>query len=58
MKEQTIKIITLEADEGKVLTNGETYSTKVYLGINDSPENWREVPEEEVNRQLDEEETR
>lgn len=34
--------------DGYVLTNGETYSTVVYLGINDSPENWREIPESEV----------
>jgi len=33
----------LEADEGKYLTNGETYSTKVYLGKNDSVDNWHEV---------------
>ena len=31
-----------------VLTNGETYSYKVYLGVNDSPENWREVPVAEI----------
>jgi len=33
----------LTADEGKILTNGETYSEQVYLGIHDSPDNWREV---------------
>lgn len=32
-------------DEGKYLTNGETYSTKVYLGKNASPDEWREVDE-------------
>ena len=48
MKTQPIQIIKLEAEEGYVLTNGETYSTVVYLGINDSPENWREIPESEV----------
>ena len=36
------------ADEGKVLTDGEVYSTEIWLGINDSPANWREIPEEEV----------
>ena len=40
--------IHLIADDGMVLTNGETYSTQVYLGIYDSPENWREIPESEV----------
>lgn len=35
------------ADEGMILTDGETYSEHVYLGIYDAPENWREVPKEE-----------
>ena len=48
MRSQPIQIIVLEADEGMMLTNGETYSEKVYLGINDSPENWHEIPADEV----------
>lgn len=32
----------LTPDEGKLLTNGETVSDRVYLGIHDSPENWRD----------------
>lgn len=48
MKQEQIEIRVLEPDEGKVLTNGETYSTKVYLGINDSPENWTEIAIEDV----------
>ena len=53
MKQETIEIRVLTASEGMVLTNGETYSTQVYLSIHDAPENWREismdeVPEEEV----------
>ena len=36
------------ANEGKTLTNGETYSKQVYLGIHDAPENWREIPDEDV----------
>lgn len=44
MKTSEVKIVVLEPDEGNVLTNGETYSDKVYLGKNDSPDNWREVP--------------
>jgi len=27
---------------------GVTYSDKVYLGKNDSPDNWREIPAEDV----------
>lgn len=39
------------ADEGKTLTNGETYSKQVYLGIHDSPENWHEIPDEDVPKE-------
>lgn len=38
----------ITADEGKTLTNGETYSKQVYLGIHDAPENWREISDEDV----------
>ena len=48
MKKQPIQIIVLEPDEGMVLTNGETYSYRVYLGINDSPDNWWEIHESEI----------
>ena len=48
MKLETIEIRVLAASDGMVLTNGETYSTKVYLGIHDSPENWLEIPEADV----------
>lgn len=48
MRTQPIQIIVLEPDEGYTLTNGETYSKKVYLGIHDSPENWTEIPDSEV----------
>lgn len=37
----------LKADEGKILTNGETFGTIVYLGTNDSVENWQEKTQEE-----------
>lgn len=40
--------IHLIADEGRILTDGETYSTEVWLGKLDSPYNWREVPESEA----------
>ena len=58
MRQEQIQIRVLEPDDGYVLTNKPavgadeeteyTYSRKVYLGINDSPENWREIPEEEA----------
>ena len=36
------------ADEGKVLTNGEIYSPVVYLGADESVDNWSEVDLAEV----------
>lgn len=40
----------LTAKEGYVYTNGETYSTVIRLGINDSADNWHEITEEEAER--------
>ena len=37
----------LKADEGMTLTNGEAFGKVVYLGINDSAENWHEITDEE-----------
>ena len=48
MVQNIIELVRLQASEGMVLTNGEIYSKEVYLGINDSPENWHEIPEEEA----------
>ena len=48
MKQQPIQIIVLEPEDGYTLTNGETYSKRVYLGIHDSPDNWWEIPDSEV----------
>lgn len=48
MKAQPIQIIVLEPDEGYTLTNGEVYTKMAYLGVNDSPENWHEIPDEDV----------
>lgn len=45
-------------DEGKWLTNGQTYSQQVWLGVRDSVDNWHEVDESEVPEEwlpLDEE---
>lgn len=50
MKSEDITLRSIKADEGMVLTNGETFSTLVYLGIHDSPDNWHEVTEEEAER--------
>ena len=40
----------LTAKEGYVYTNGETYSTVIRLGINDSADNWHDITEEEAER--------
>lgn len=47
-----VEIKYIQAEEGKVLTNGEVYipsNRKVALGVNDAPENWREITVEEYN---------
>lgn len=46
----------LIAGEGKVLTNGDTYTTVVYLGKEESPENWTEINESDVPEQAESEE--
>ena len=38
----------LKADEGMTLTNGETFGKVVYLGTNDSVNNWHEITDEEA----------
>lgn len=48
MKTITENPIHLIADAGMILTDGEVYSTEVWLGKLDSPENWREIPETDV----------
>ena len=52
MRIDPIEIIVLRADEGKTLTNGETYSKEVYLGIYDSPENWQEISDEDIPEEI------
>lgn len=48
MKTSDLNIVILEpSNPENWLTNGETYSKKVYLGRNDSESNWREITNEE-----------
>lgn len=57
MTQSTIELKKLQAEEGMVLTNGETYSSisgSVYLGINDNASNWYEITEEEYNIKMEE----
>jgi hypothetical protein len=56
MKVTTIELRKLEASEGMTLTNGETYGKEIYLGVNDKPENWHEITDEEYNKILLEQE--
>ena len=46
----TINGNILTADNGKVLKKGDVIATIVYLGVNDSAENWVEIdkPDEEI----------
>lgn len=55
----TIELKELKAADGMVLTNGEAFSEvggSVYLGANDSPDNWHEITEEEYNKILKQQE--
>lgn len=49
---KTIQITILKADEGKILTNGESYGTQVMLREADKAENWREIPMSEVPEEV------
>ena len=46
------EVTVLKAREGFYLTNGDTFAKVVYLGKNDSPDNWHEVTEEEKEQEL------
>lgn len=50
MKQETIELRKLTAAEGMTLYNGEAFGKEVYLGANDSPENWLEIPDAEAER--------
>jgi hypothetical protein len=56
MNISTIEVTKIMASEGMILTNGETYGKEIYLGINDKPENWYEITEEEYSKILEEQE--
>ena len=56
MEITTIELRKLTANDGYVLTNGEVYGKEIYLGCNDSPDNWHEITEEEYAEVLKAEE--
>lgn len=51
----TEKVTVLKADDGMTLTNGETFGKVVYLGINDSADNWHEITDEEAEKRQESE---
>lgn len=59
MQTKIVELRMLKASEDMVLTDGENYSSvsgEVYLGVNDSPDNWHEITEEEYNERITNEE--
>lgn len=59
MKTETIEIRRIIPDEGMVLTNGYAYADPgepVYLGCTDKQENWHEIPYEEYEAKMREQE--
>jgi hypothetical protein len=54
--ETTIKLTKLTASDGMILTNGDAYGKEIYLGCNDSPNNWHEITEEKYENILKESE--
>ena len=54
MKSEQITIIKLTASDGKSLTNGEIYAKELYLGCNDSPDNWTEIDDSEIPEETEE----
>lgn len=55
MKLSNLNIEVLEPNSSENwLTNGETFSKKVYLGKYDSPENWTEISNEEKEQKENE----
>lgn len=50
MTQETIELRKLIAEEGMTLYNGESFGKEVYLGKNDSPDNWQEITDAEAQR--------
>ena len=53
---ESIELIKLTASEGMVLTNGGAYGKEIYLGCNDSPDNWNEITDAEYEEVLKQQE--
>ena len=57
METTKIELTKITASEGMWLTNGDTYSKEVYLGVNDSIENWHEITDAEYEEIIKQQET-
>ena len=55
MKTTEIKTIRLEADKGKILTDGNTYGSVIYLAVDRSVNEFTEITIEEYEKIRDEE---
>lgn len=53
---ETIELRKMIASKYMILTNGKAYGKEIYLGVNDSPNNWWEITEEEYEEILEEQE--
>ena len=58
MKQTEITLIKLTASDGYYLTNGDSCSKEVYLGVNDSADNWHEITDAEYEQIQAEEQVR
>ena len=52
MKKTIVELTKITASDGMMLTNGETYSKEIYLGCNDSIDNWHEITDTEYEEIL------
>lgn len=57
MKQSSFTTQILTPDKGMILTQSadidiknRIFSDKLYLGVNDSPDNWKEITEQEADR--------
>ena len=50
MDKSILRITKLTSAEGMTLTNGSSFSKEVYLGVNDSADNWWEITDAECDK--------
>lgn len=56
MKTTEITTIKIEADEGKILTDGTTYGSVIFLGAGKSANDFWEITQEEYDKIMEEQE--